>query len=311
MSKRIVSIVLFGILAAGTLFAAGTSDVSSEDATLRFAFSIMTLDNPYFIAVRNGFEERAAELGVETSIADAEYDSGRQFAQIENFIAAGVDAIAIAPIDQRSVVAVVQRAKDAGIVVVSEAQPIENADANIISNDYEYGYTMGSNAARWINENFNGSAKVALIVQDNVESVILRGNGIEDAINTLAPGAQIVARQTGDTPEQAFAIAETLLQAHPDLEVIQCVNDSSALGAHEAVQAMGRATERFYIGGADATDEALAKMMEAGSVLRSTVDIDPYGTGRLVADKMYAYVTSGVQGETIYFDMIPIQQDEL
>lgn len=299
------------LLCTGLAFGEGQSDKGSDDGQLTFAFSIMILDNPYFIAVKNGFEDQAKELGIKTIVNDAEYDSGKQFAQMENYIANGVDAIAIAPIDQRSVVDVVGRAKDAGIVVVSEAQGIENADANIIVNDYEYGVAMGSNAAKWINDKFDGKAKVALIVQDNVESVILRGNGIEDAIKKIAPGAQIIARQTGDTPEQAFNIAETLLQAHPDLQVIQCVNDSSALGAHEAVQLMNRASDTFYVGGADATAEALAKMAEEGSVLRSTVDIDPYGTGQLVVRKMYEYVKEGPKGETIYFDMIPIWQDEL
>jgi ribose transport system substrate-binding protein len=311
MKRLSFAVVLIVLLVSGTLWAGGQSEAQAEDDGLTFAFSIMILDNPYFIAVRDGFEDRAEELGITTIVNDAQYDSARQFSQMENYIANGVDAIALAPIDQRSVVDVVQRAKDAGIVVVSEAQPIENADANIIVNDYDYGYTMGSNTARWINEELGGTGKVALIVQDNVESVIQRGNGIEDAIREQAPGAEIIARQTGDTPEQAFAIAETLLQAHPDLEVIQCVNDSSALGAHEAVQNMGRASNRFYVGGADATAEALAKMREDGSVFRSTVDIDPYGTGRLVVDKMYEYVTEGVKNETIYFDMIPIWQSEL
>jgi ABC-type sugar transport system substrate-binding protein len=311
MKTKLFAVVMFTMMLGSLVWAGGQAEDQAEDDQLTFAFSIMILDNPYFIAVRNGFEDRAEELGIETIVNDAQYDSARQFSQLENYISTGVDAIALAPIDQRSVVDVVQRAKDAGIVVVSEAQPIENADANIIVNDYDYGYTMGSNAARWINEELGGTGKVALIVQDNVESVILRGNGIEDAINEQAPGAEIIARQTGDTPDQAFAIAETLLQAHPDLEVIQCVNDSSALGAHEAVQLMGRASDRFYVGGADATAEGLAKMAEEGSVFRSTVDIDPYGTGRLVVDKMYEYVTEGVQNETIYFDMIPIWQDEL
>lgn len=60
----------------------------------------------------------------------------------------------IAPVDSKSISSLVEKAKSKKIVVVSEAQPISNADANIIVNEYNYGVAGGTNAAKWINESF-------------------------------------------------------------------------------------------------------------------------------------------------------------
>jgi ribose transport system substrate-binding protein len=278
---------------------------------LKFAYSIMILDNPYFIAVKKGFEDRCKELGIEPVINDAKYDAATQLSQVENYIAQSVDAICISPIDQRGIESVVAKAIQKKIVVVSEAQGIKNAQANIIVNDYDYGVANGKNAAKWINEKLGGKAEVLIIAQDNVEAVKLRGNGMEDVIKKECPNAKIIARQTGDTPELAMKIAETILQSHPNIKVIAAVNDSSAIGAYEAVKAMKKNTADFYIGGADATDQVKAKMLEAGSVIRVTVDIDPYGTGKKCVDVMLDYLKTKPKGETFYFDMIPIWQKDL
>jgi ribose transport system substrate-binding protein len=290
---------------------ATTASTVQADEKLKFGFSIMIGDNPYFIAVKKGFEDRCKELGIEPVSVDAKYDSPTQISQVENFISSGVQAICIAPVDAKGLENVVDQAKSKGIIVVAEAQGIANADANVIVNDYEYGVANGKNVTKWINEKLGGKANVLIISQDNVEAVIQRGNGIEDTIKKESPEAVIVARQTGDTPEAAMKIAESVLTAHPEINVIACVNDSSALGAYEAVKAIVKDTTLFYVGGADKTDEAVAKMKEPDSFFRATVDIDPYGTGKKCVDVMLDYVKNGSKNETFYFDMIPVWQEDL
>lgn len=307
MKKFVTSILMSVLMLAVTGNAFGQS-AAKPNSQLKFAFSVMIMDNPYFVSVKKGFEDRCKELGIQCIVSDAKYDAATQYAQVENYIALGVDAMTIAPVDSKSISTLVEKAKSKKIIVVSEAQGISNADANIIINDYDYGVAGGKNAAKWINEKLGGKAEVAIVAQDNVEAVIKRGNGIEDTIKKLAPGAKIVSRQTGDTPELAMKIAETVMQAHPNVKVFQTVNDSAALGVLAAIKAMGKNTSDFYIGGADATSEALTKIKEKGSVFRSTIDIDPYGTGKKCVDVMLDYVRNGSKNETIYFDMKPIWQ---
>lgn len=278
---------------------------------LKFAFSVAILDNPYFIEVANGFKDKCAELGIEAIVTDAKYDAPTQFNQLEDFISSKVDAIAAAPVDQKSLQEVVQKAKDNGIIVVGEAQGIDNADGNVIVNDYEYGLVNGKNAAKWIKEKLGGKANVILLTLDHVEAVIKRGDGMIDAIKKECPDAKIIARQSAETMEKAMNITETLLQAHPEINVIVCVNDQHALGALQAVKNMNIKDPNFFIGGADNTAEARAAMVEPGSVFRVTIDIDPYGTGKKLVEVMYDYVQNGPKGETFYFTMTPVWQEDL
>jgi len=288
-----------------------TEETTTQEEQLKFAFSVAILDNPYFIEVANGFKDRCEELGIEAIINDGEYDAEKQYSQMENYITLGVDAICVAPVDTKSLEEIVERAKDAGIVVIGEAQGIENADANVIVNDYEYGTTIGSTAAKWINEKLDGIAKVILLTLDHVEAVILRGDGMRDVINEECPDSEIIAREAAQTTEEAMDDAIALLQANPDVKVISCVNDQLALGANQAVVNLGLEGPDFFVGGADDTAEGEAKMKEEGSVFRATIDIDPYGTGKICADIMYDYVKNGVKNETIYFEMNPVWQEDL
>ena len=299
-------VVMFSLFNIGNV-----NNAAAAPKKLKFAYTTMNLDNPYFIPIVKGFTDRCKELGIEPIVADGKYDAATQYSQVENFISAKVDAICISPIDTDGIVSVADRAIKKGIIVISEAQSFANAQAKYIVNEYNYGATGGKSAAKWINEKLNGEAEVLIISEDNVKPCIARGDGIEQTIKKLSPKAKIVARQFGDTPELAMQITENTLQAHPNVKVIQCVNDSAALGAYQAVKAMKKNTADFYIGGADATPEALSKMKEENSVYRTTIDIDPYGTGRKCVDTMYQYVKKGPKNETFYFPMKSIWQSDL
>ena len=73
----------------------------------------------------------------------------------------------------------------------------------------------------------------------------------------LAPCATIVARQAGDNPTKGMEITENIMRQFPNVKVITGNNDSGSLGAYEAILGMGKASDDFYIGGADATPEAM------------------------------------------------------
>lgn len=281
---------------------------------LRFAYSVMNFENPYFTLVIRGFEDRCKELGIEYNTVDAKYDPSVQYNHIENFIAAKYDAILVSPIDVDGINDICQQAIDSGMVVVAEAQFFECAQAKFTLDEYKYGWAQGTEVAKWINEKLGGECEWALIAQDNVPPVVRRGDGVVESIAKFAPKAKLVSRQTGDTPEQGMRIIEAVLQQYPNLKVVQGVNDSGAIGGYQAVMNAGHAGDpTFYVGGADATEEAIAKMKEEGSVFRMSVDLAPYVTGRQCADKMLEYVKNGAPAESefIWFPMDPVWQADV
>lgn len=250
---------------------------ASESETLTFGVSLQSLENPYFVNCMKGMQQYGEEHGHEITFCDANYDTAQQVTDIENFIQMGVDGIVITPIDENAVMDVVDKAKEAGIVVVALAQPISNANGQYTNDQYEYGQMIGTAAADFINSKLSDQEKVEVIVisQDNVEACIARGDAIVDTITEKCPNAVIAARQAGDTTPAAMEVAESCLTAYPDAKIIAAVNDSAALGAVEAAVGLGLADDTFGVFGADATNEGLAKMKEEGSIFRATVDVLP------------------------------------
>jgi len=286
---------------------------AAADSEVTIGMSIPQLANPYFVSVMNGVQDKCDELGYTLSVVDAGYDVAKQVSDFENFGNQGVDAVVSCPIDSNALVPVVEQLHEKGIMVISFAQIIEDADAIFTLDEYEYGVAIGTNAATWINEKLDGKAQVLIISQDNVEAVVRRGDGIQETIEKLCPDAEIVARQAGDNPEKGMEITENILQQYPDVKVITGNNDAGPLGAYEAVLGMGKASDDFYIGGGDATPEAIEKMKEEGSIYRATVDLGPYDTGLNCVETIADFLANGIPDEApvSYFRMDPVWQEDV
>jgi len=138
-----------------------------------------------------------------------------------------------------------------------------------------------------------------------MEAIIDRGEGIKEAILKAAPNARIVNEQSAATPERGEVVTAAMLQANPNIKVIACINDSGALGALNAVQAAGKATNDFCIVGLDATEEAIAKIKQ-GTVFRATVDIAPVQTGRDTIDLVARVLQSGPISGLMQINMVPV-----
>lgn len=292
---------------------AGSEAAPAGEGEVVIGLSIPQMANPYFTTVMKGAQKACDENGYKLLAVDAGYDVAKQVADFEDFLNQGVDCVIACPIDGNALKQTTEKLQENKIPVICFAQEIENALFKYLVNEYEYGQAIGSNAAKWINEKLGGKAEVLIISQDNVEAVVQRGNGIQDMIEQSCPNAKVVARQAGDNPEKGMKIAEDILQQYPDVKVITGNNDSGALGGYEAVKALGLASDDFFVGGGDATPEAIAKMKEEGSVYRATVDIQPFKYGEDMVNRFKAMggqLPSEIQ-DTVYFEMVPVWQEDV
>lgn len=310
--KKLVSFILATLLIAALLAPMAVA----ETKQITVGMSIPQMANPYFVSVMNGVQKKCDELGYKLITVDAGYDVAKQVSDFENFGNQGVDCVIACPIDSNALVPVVDQLKAKGIIVMSFAQIIENANAIFTLDEYTYGVAIGTNAANWINEKLGGKAQVLIISQDNVEAVVARGNGIQETIEKLCPEAEIVARQAGDNPTKGMEITENIMQQYPDVRVITGNNDSGPLGAYEAILGKGLPQEeldKFYIGGGDATPEAIAKMKEENSIYRATVDLGPFDTGVDCVTMLADFLANGIPetAPVSYFRMIPVLQADV
>ena len=101
---------------------------------------------------------------------------------IEDFISMGVDGIMLNALDTSAVEDVIQKAMDAGIKV-GVYPSMENVTFNFVFDEYDWGYTEGEEAAKWIDEKLGGSATIMSFAQAENSAVMERYQGIVDGVN--------------------------------------------------------------------------------------------------------------------------------
>ena len=76
-------------------------------------------DDNFLTVLRNGMSDYAkTQPGVTLQIEDAKDDVSKQLSQVQNFIANGVDAIIVNPVDTSATAAITKAAADAGVPLV-------------------------------------------------------------------------------------------------------------------------------------------------------------------------------------------------
>ncbi len=263
------------------------SDKAGEKPNLpkRIAWA-NTSNAEFFLAITNSIQTAAEERGLEFVTAIANDDSAKNIDQINTFLQRGVAALCIQPLDAHAQAPLMQKAIDAGVAVLSLVTPPSTTQA--VADQYKVGNTQGLAAAKWIKENLDGKAKVHYFNIDTIEVLKARHQGVLDGVKTAGPGVEIVSDINAGaiTNEAGFNTMNTVLQAHPDINVI-LGGDTLVLGALAALEAAGKAKDKIYISGIDGDKEALKKIKEGGAYKASFAFAYPmmgYAWGQYAAD---------------------------
>jgi fructose transport system substrate-binding protein len=215
-----------------------------------------TDNNPFFVKMREGASAKAKELGVQFQAFAGKFDGDNdgQVAAIESLISAGAKGILITPSDTKAVVPAVQKARDAGLLVIAldtPLDPIEAADATMATDNYEAGILIGKWAAGTLGDKAK-DAHIALVdaleFQPTVDMLrdtgFMTGFGIKVADPThygKETDKRIVGHQWGKGAEDGGRTGmENLLQKDPDVNVVYTINEPTAAGAWEALKAAGK-----------------------------------------------------------------------
>lgn len=286
---------------------------AQDNSEIKLSYVSMNLANPWNAMVKKGFEAACEELGVTYQVIDSEYSVDTQVNALETLINDGYSGFTFTPIDTAATIDLVDKANEAGIITACIAQTQDNVLLSYTLDEYDYGYTIGEQAGEWIRDNLDGKAQVCIISQDNVESVIPRGDGLEDALKAVCPDVEIVARQAGDTLEGGMTIVESVLAQYPDMNVVVGTNDSGAIGGYQAMVNAGCEGENYAVFSGDATDEALTYIAEENSIYRGTVDLFPYKGGYESAYYLYLYATEGApeSQNTVYLPYVKVPKTDV
>jgi inositol transport system substrate-binding protein len=227
--------------------------------------------------VQDGIKAEADAKGVKVTITDAKDDTAAQLSQVENFISQKVDSIIVVPVDTSAAQPMADAAKKAGIPLVFVNRNPAIAGVPYVGSDSLYAGTVEMEELAKL----AGGKGDVVILQGQVsnEAAVLRTQGCNDVVKKN-PGMKVVATQSGEWDRaKGQAITENWIQSGTlKAGMVICANnDEMALGAINALKA-AKLLDTVFVGGVDATSEALAAM-QAGD-LEVTVFQDAKGQGK-------------------------------
>lgn len=256
--------------------------------------SVSTLNNPFFVDLRDGAQQMADQLGLELLVTDAQDSVSTQINDIEDLVQRGVAVLIVNPTDSAAVVPAVMAANAAGIPVIAVDRGVDGGNlAYFIASDNVAG---GASAGEFICQQLGGNgAVVELEGIPGTSAARERGQGFNAYMSGSCPGVTIVARQTANfNRAEGLTVMENILTAQPEIDAVFAHNDEMALGALQAIEASGR---DILVVGFDATDDAVAAVKEGR--MAATVAQLPAMLGAEAVEAAADIIANGAPAETV------------
>lgn len=271
--------------------------------------SMALFDDNFLTVLRNSIQELAdGKDGVEVQIEDAQNDVAKQLDQINNFIASGVDAIIVNPVDTSATQALSAAAQSAGVpLVYVNRQPINlgslpDNQAFVGSNEIESGTLQAFEVCKQLRAagKSNGARAYLFIGELQNQSAIQRTKDVHDILATdMCNFITLIDEQTANYQrDEAQDLMTNWLSAGEPFDAIFANNDEMAIGAIQAMKASGIDMADVVVGGIDATQDALTAM-QAGD-LDVTVFQNAAGQGSGALEAALALARGDDVESTVY-----------
>jgi ribose transport system substrate-binding protein len=229
-----------------------------------------------------GAQQAAKQRGYQLLQSHANHQLDAQVNELNTWIGQGIGGVIVLPLDNNAMLPLIKKAHQAGVKFLDYSdKALPGTDGWVIFNNLQGAALVGADAGRWVNRTLGGKAKVALLTHEIQQTGKDRIHGGIAALQKVAPKAQVVARHEGVLAAECLTVTQSLLQAHPDLNVILCIADDGALGAEKGFMQTHPSAARqkqMYIGGWDGSIPAM-KAVVSGGVIRSTGALDLVGIG--------------------------------
>jgi ribose transport system substrate-binding protein len=274
----LTALLVVGLIAGCSSQSGLEQQEEKQDDSVTIGFSISTLNNPFFVTLKEGAEKAAKDSGAELIVVDAQDDSAKQLSDVEDLIQKKVDILLINPTDSHAVSSAVESANQAGIPVITVDREAEGGEtvAHIASDNV----SGGKMAGEYILEQLGGKGNIVELEGiPGTSAARDRGKGFHEAVDGK-PGVKVVASQPADfNRAKGLNVMENILQSHKDIQAVFAHNDEMALGALEAIQG---AKKEILVVGFDAIEDAV-KAVEKGD-MAATIAQKPEEMGRIAAE---------------------------
>lgn len=259
-------------------------------------------EREFMQGVDQGLAKAAKDRGLEYRRALANNDAAKGVEQVQLFLASKIGGLVAAPVDpasmSRSLQELIWSGAYVGTIVPPPATSLLNAP------QYETGKVLAEAAAAYIKDKLGGKANVVILSHDSMEFLAPRFAAMRDVMKTM-PDVKIVA-DISPSPvnkEGGFATMSTILQAHPDVDVVLGA-DTVVLGALAALEAAGKARPDQFLGGIDGEPEAVAAIKKGDGPYKASISL----ASPVFAYAMGQHAADWLEGKSIpqAMDILPV-----
>jgi len=270
-----------------------TAIMSSSAMAAKIGVSMAKFDDNFLTVLRNGMIAQAKSMpGVEIQVEDAGNDVAKQLDQIKNFVASGVDAIIVNPVDTSATQAMTDAAaagKKPLVYVNRQPINVDTLPANqafVASNEADSGTLETKEVCRIFKAAGKKEANVYVIMGElSNQAAVQRTKDIEEVIATPDCNfIKIIDKQTSNwNRDEAQNLMTNWLSTGKKFDGVIANNDESAIGAIQALKAAKVDLKTVVVGGVDATQDALASMKSGDLSVTVFQDAAGQGAGALDA----------------------------
>ena len=237
-------------LLAAALAASLSAPAMAKDA---IALVISTLDNPFFVTLKEGAEKQAKALDYDLVVLDSQNDPAKELANVEDISVRGVKVLLINPTDSDAVGNAIAVANQKKLPVITLDRAANKGQ--VVSHIASDNTAGGEMAGNYIAEKLGKGAKI-IQLEGLAGTSAARERGAGFAKAAQAHDFKILASQPADFDRsKGLNVMENLLTAQPEVQGVFAQNDEMALGALRAIQAAGK--KDLVLVGFDGTDDGV------------------------------------------------------
>lgn len=287
---KMLSVALIGVLAIAGLTGCGNKTeqgTPKSEEKKKIGMIVSTLNNPFFVSMKDGASKKAQELGYELVVLDSQNDATKERSNVEDLLQQGISALIINPTDSDAVGNSIGVANEKKIPVLTVDRQANKGDvvAHIASDNVK----GGEMAAAFILEKLGGKANIVELQGiPGASATRDRGKGFHNGVDGKAD-VKVVASQAADFDRQkGLNVMENIMQATPQFDAVFAHNDEMALGAVKALKG-----KKALVVGFDGNDDA-KKAVESGE-MAATVAQQPDLMGSLSVEN----AVKVIKGESV------------
>ncbi len=257
-------------------------NIASARELRAIGISLGSMGNPFFVALSKGaaFEARKTNPNVQVTTVAYDYDLGKQFTEIDNFIAAGVDMILLSAGDAKAIGPAIRKAEAAGIVVVAVDALAEGADVTVTTDNVQAGRV----SCQYLMDRIGGKGNVIIENGPQISAVKDRVSGCMSVLSKY-PGVKLLSSGLDGkgSRDVGFSVAQSLLTRFPQVDGIFAINDPQAIGTALAAKQMGRTN--FAITGIDGAPDIESALKDPAMVqIVGSASQDPFLMARTAVE---------------------------